>query len=188
MHAYGLASPQYCSVYWGTDLLLVISAFILVCFFFRRACAQEEKMWKFVRRLLIFSFVAVVGISILSFTRNHTHLKGSFLVEFNQNLYFTCLMLNTLLYILLQQIESTDEQLGLLVCGTGIQFAGPAASLALVHLTTGEGFFKSLLYFTIPLCTLGMLMVWAYATVRTQGRATKVPGTRLQCWPRSLLI
>ena len=63
-----------------------------------------------------------------------------FIIEFNQNLYFTCLVLNTLLYILLQQIDSADDELGLLVCGVGIQFAGPAATLALLTLTTGEHF------------------------------------------------
>ncbi|MGA2611180.1 MAG: hypothetical protein ABSH01_27355 [Terriglobia bacterium] len=168
---YGLASWQYYNLYWTTDFLLVISAFILVCLFFRRGCLHEEKMWRFVRLLLVFIFVLVAGISGLSFSHNFSHLfTFFFVVEFNQNLYFTCLVLNTLLYLLLQQIDSADDQLGLLVCGVGIQFAGPAATLALVHLTTGEGFAQSLAYFTMPLCTLGMLLVWAYAIVRVPGR------------------
>ena len=171
---YGFASRQYFYVYWSTDFLLVISAFILVCLFFRRACFQEEKMWRFVRLLLFFIFILVMGISCLSFSRNYSQLSTYFIVEFNQNLYFTCLVLNTLLYILLQQIESADDELGLLVCGVGIQFAGPAATLALVHLTTGEGFAKSLAYFMMPLCTLGMLLVWAYAIGRVQDTATEV--------------
>jgi membrane-associated HD superfamily phosphohydrolase len=169
-----LESRQYLYVYWSTDLLLVISAFILVCFFFRRACAQEEKMWRFVRSLLAFILVAVVGISILSITRNHSHL-----FSFNQNLYFTCLVLNTMLYILLQQIESSDEALGLLVCGVGIQFAGPTATFALLDLTAGNDFAQSLNSVVTRLCTLGMLLVWAYAIVRVQGRATKVTRHRV---------
>ena len=171
----GLASPRYFYVYWTTDFLLVISAFVLVCLFFRRACLHEEKIWGFARLLLLFVFVLVTAISGLSFSHNFSHLfTFSFVIEFNQNLYFACLVLNTLLYLLLQQIDSADDQLGLLVCGVGIQFAGPAATLALVHLTTGGGFAQSLAYFTIPLCTLGMLLVWAYAIVRVEGRATKV--------------
>jgi hypothetical protein len=175
LHAHGLASRQYYYVYWSTDFLLVIAAFLVVCLFFRRACLHEKKIWGSVRLLLLFVFVLVTGISGLSFSHNFSHLfTFFFVIEFNQNLYFTCLVLNTLLYLLLQQIDSADDQLGLLVCGVGIQFAGPAATLALVHLTTGEGFAQSLAYFTMPLCTLGMLLVWAYAIVHVKGKAIQV--------------
>ena len=181
LHTFGLASRQYFYVYWSTDFLLVISAFLLVCLFFRRACLHEEKMWRFVRLLLLFVFILVLGISGLSFSRNYSHLFTYFIIEFNQNLYFTCLVLNTLLYLLLQQIDSADDQLGLLVCGVGIQFAGPAATLALVHLTTGEGFAQSLASFVMPLCTLGMLLVWAYAIVRVKDKATQVTRHESSC-------
>jgi len=175
---YGLTSQQYFYVYWSTDFLLVISAFLLVSSFFRRACRHEEKMWRLVRLLLAFVFLLVVGVSGLSISRNESHLFTYFTVEFNQNLYFTCLVLNTLLYLLLQQIESADDQLGLLVCGVGIQFAGPAASLALLHLTAGEHFAQSLAHLTIPLCTLGMLLVWAYAITRIKERSIQVSGRK----------
>jgi hypothetical protein len=174
LHQHGLASRQYFYVYWSTDFLLVSSAFLVVCSFFGRACRHEEKMWRFIRLLLVFVFVLVVGISGLCISRNQNDLFTYFTIEFNQNLYFTCLVLNTLLYLLLQYIESTDDQLGLLVCGVGIQFAGPAATLALVHLTTGEGFALSLNSLIMPLCTLGMLLVWAYAITRVKEKAIKV--------------
>ena len=170
LHRFGYHSTQYSDVYWTTDFLLVISLFFLVCLFFRRACLRQEKIWHYVRLLLTFVSILVVGISGLFFSHNYGNPLTGFIVEFSQNLYFTCLVLNTLLYLLLQQIDSADDQLGLLVCGVGIQFAGPAATLALVHLTTGEGFAQSLAYFTMPLCTLGMLLVWAYAIVRVPGR------------------
>jgi len=174
LRLHGLASRQYYYVYWSTDVLLVIAAFLLVCLFFRRACLHEKKIWGSVRLLLLFVFVRVTGISGLSFSHNFSHLFTYFIIEFNQNLYFACLLLNTLLYILLQQIESTDEELGLLVCGVGIQFAGPTATMALVHLTTGESFAQSLFYRAMPLCTLAMLLVWAHALVHVKDRATQV--------------
>jgi hypothetical protein len=173
-HKHGVASLQYFYVYWSTDFLLVISAFLLVCFLFRRACREEEKLWRFVRLLLVFVFVLVVGISGLVFSRNYSHLFNRFVIEFNQNLYFTCLVLNTLLYLLLQYIESTDDQLGLLVCGVGIQFAGPAATLALLHLTALERFAQSLNSLVMRFCTFGMLLVWAYAIVRVKDKTIKV--------------
>jgi len=175
VHKYGLASRQYYAVYWSSDFLLVISAFLLVSLFFRRACLREEKMRRFIGLFLLFTFILVTAISTFTFTHNYRHLFFTyFIIEFNQNLYFTCLVLNTLLYLLLQYIESTDDQLGLLVCGMGIQFAGPAATLALVHLTAGERFARSLNSSIMSLCTLGMLLVWAYAIVHVKDKATRV--------------
>jgi len=175
LHAYGLASRRYFYVYWSTDFLLVTSAFILVCLFFRGACLHEEKIWGSARLLLPFVFVLATGISGLSFSHNFSHLfTFFFVVEFNQNLYFACLVLNTLLYLLLQQIDSADDQLGLLVCGVGIQFAGPAATLALLHLTANEGFARLLTTLVMRLCTLGMLLVWAYAILWVKEKAISV--------------
>jgi len=172
LYKYGLHSLQYFYVYWSTDFPLVLSAFLLVWLFFRRACCQEEKMWRSIRLILAFAFLLVAGISAATLSRNQNSLFSFFTVEFSQNLYFTCLVLNTLLYILLQQIQSTDEQLGLLVCGVGVQFAGPAAALALDYLTRGEQFAQSLAASIIRLCTLGMLLVWGYAI--THVKASKV--------------
>ncbi|HXX21808.1 MAG TPA: hypothetical protein VEO19_01510 [Terriglobia bacterium] len=174
LRLYGYRSSQYSCVYWSTDFLLVIAAFLLVCLLFRRACFQQEKLWRFVRLLLFFTFLMVVGISGLSFLSHYGRLSNLYITEFSQNMYFTCLVLNTLLYLMLLQIGSTDDQLGLLVCGVGIQFAGPAASMALYHLTTGEHFAASLATFTLPVCSLGMLLVWAYAIVCVRDRETKV--------------
>lgn len=182
LYRYGVQSTSYAYFYWLTDALLALAAFLLVCAFFRRACAQEEKMWRFLRLLLVFVFILVLGISLLALSRNYTQMwkfNSYFIVEFGQNLYFTCLVLNTLLYILMQQIESADEELGLLVCGVGIQFAGPAASLALFHLTGGDPFVRALTTFAIPACTLAMLGIWLYAIVRAPEPA-KIAARRRQ--------
>jgi len=174
LHVFGAKGTDYFYVYWSTDLPLVVSAFLLVCFLFRRACRNEEKMWSLVRLLLFFVFVLVVGVSGLCFSRNYNNLLTGFIIEFNQDLYFACLVLNTLLYLLLQYIDSIDDQLGLLVCGVGIQFAGPAASLALYHITGGEPFAQSLTTSIMRLCSFGMLLVWGYAIVLGKGKKTAV--------------
>ncbi|SPE32562.1 membrane hypothetical protein [Acidobacteriia bacterium SbA2] len=165
LHEYGLTSLRYYYAYWSTDFLLVMSAFGVVCLFFRRACWREEKIWRLIRIFLVFLLVLVAAISGVSLSLNRHDFFTYFLVAFNQKLYFTCLVLNTLLYLMLHRMNSADDQLELLVCGMGIQFAGPAATLALVHLTYGGRFAKWLAYQTIPLCTFGMLLVWAYVIV-----------------------
>lgn len=164
---FGRASMQFAYFYWLTDVALAMGAFLLTCGFFRRACAREEKLWRFVRLLLIFVFVLVVAISALSLTRHYTQLYTVFIVEFSQNLYFSCLVLNTLLFVMIQQLAIEDDELGLLVCGMGLQFAGEAAGLALLHLTSGQDFARVIFSFLNPICTLGMLITWIYAVTKT---------------------
>lgn len=163
---YGLSSNQYALFYWISDVLLVLGAFFLVCLLFRLACHGHLHLWNSLRIILTTVFVLVLGISLLSLSKNFANLFPTFIVEFQQNLYFTCLVLNTLLYILITRIDPADEQLSLVVCGLGLQFAAPAANLALVYLTKGSTYGESLFSYLAPLCTLGMLLVWLYAVVR----------------------
>lgn len=176
LYRYGGHSQAYAYTFWLTDVLLALGAFVLVCDFFRRACTLEEKMWRFIRLLLTFVFLLVLGVSALSLSRNYTHLFTKFIVEFGQNLYFTCLILNTLLFILLKRIESEDDELELLVTGLGMQFAGLAAYLALFYLTGGEQYVRSMDGFIVPLFTMGMLATWFYAVAHTP-KTAKVPHT-----------
>jgi hypothetical protein len=160
LHHYGVESRQYANAFYLTDFFIVLAAFMLVCSFFRRACAQELKMWQYLRLGLPAVFVLVGGYTAFSLAGHYDNLFTWFLVEFEQNLYFICLVLNTMLYLLMRQIDSADEELDLLVCGVGIQFAGPAACWALMHLTPAGDL---ALRFIMPLCTAGMLSTWFYA-------------------------
>jgi len=164
---FGQSSAQYYYFYWVTDFALALGAFLLVCGFFRRACYKDEKRWSMIRLALISVFVIVLGVSALSLTHNYANLYTLFMIEFSQNLYFTCLVLNTFLYVMIQQLEIEDDELGLLVCGLGVQFAGEAAGLALFHVTLGGNFARIFFGLLNPACTLGMLLIWIYAIGKT---------------------
>ena len=172
---YGFSSREYAYFFWLTDVILVLAAFLLICALSRQACRHEAHLWRHVRLLLSLVFVLVVAISLLSLQRNYKSLFSVFIIEFQENLYFTCLVLLTLLYILMQKIECTDDELTLLVCGLGIQFAGPAANFALVHLTPGQQYASMLYTYLGPLCTLGMLLIWFYAITQSP-KAVGIPG------------
>jgi hypothetical protein len=173
LYRYGLTSREYAYTYWLSDALLALTAFALICALFYRACADEPKIWHVARLVLAFAFILVLGVSLLSLSSHFDELVTRFVVEFEQNLYFTCLVLNTLLFLLLQQTNSADEELRLLVCGMGIQFAGPAASYALVHLTPGQSYAIELNSFLVPVFTMGMLLIWFYAVARKPQHATE---------------
>jgi len=174
LYRFGFASPQYASFFWLTDVLLVLAAFGLIAAFFRRACAREHQLWRHIRLLLTVVLILVAGVSWFSLSQYYNQLFTQFIIEFQQNLYFTCLVLNTLLFLLIQKLALADGELTLLVSGLGIQFAGPAGNFALVHLTAGSGFGNVLYTYLGPLCTLGMLSTWFVAVARVP-RTVRVP-------------
>ena len=165
LHKYGVSSTQYEYFYWLSDVVLTLGAFLLVCSLFRRACAGQEKIWDMLLPTLGAVFALVLGISLATLHEHYKNLLTIFMTEFQQNLYFACLVLNTLLYILLQRRQSEDEELAMTVCGLGIQFAGPAANFALVYLAQGNASFQALYQYLGVFCTIGMLATWGYAVV-----------------------
>jgi hypothetical protein len=165
---FGAKSTPFYYFYWTTDVVFVLGAFAVICGFLRRACTREEKLWSFVRLLLIFVFLIVLGVSTLSLTRHYANLYILYIIELSQNLYFTCLVLNTLLYVMLQQLAIDDDELGLLVCGMGVQFAGEAACFAVLHLTANNNSIaRDWTVVLAPCCTLAMLWIWVYAIGKT---------------------
>jgi hypothetical protein len=165
LHRYGPASVEYFYLYWLSDALLALGTFLLICAFFRRACSHDRKIWTFVRPILLFILAFIVADSALTLQQHYKHLFTAFIFVFNQNLYFTGAVLNTVLYLMLLRFENSDDrELELLVCGLGIQYAGPAANFALVHLTGNSNPAARLLALYLPpFCALGMLAVWFYA-------------------------
>lgn len=179
LNRYGFGSPQYGSCYWATDLLIVLAAYVLVISFFRRACSHNPEMWHFLRLLLGTVLVGIAAISYFSLASHQDKFFSFFIVEFSQDLYFATLVLTTLLYLMTLKMEIVDERLGMLVCGLGIEFAGPAAVLALTFLTNGSQTARAVDGCIFPLCDIGMILTWFYAVSRVPGMA-KVPRGRVE--------
>jgi hypothetical protein len=166
LHHYGQSSRQYFNWYWFTEFLIVLAAFLLICAFFHRACSRHQNVWRFVRPVLALVLLLVLVVSCSAFTQHYNQLFTRYIYEFGENLWFSCVVLNTSLYLMLQRYHDTDEPLHLLVCGLGIQYAGPAANSALIYLMGNQGPTRALLEYLSPLCALGMLVIWLYAVVR----------------------
>jgi hypothetical protein len=166
LYSYGWSSLQYNRCYWLSDIAITLGAFLLICVFFRRACAQKKDLWPILRTMLASVLVIVAFISSFAMSRHYGHLASSFVIELSQNVYFACLVLNTLLYIMLQYVDCADEGLGLLVCGLGIQYAGSAAAMALAALMPAWSGNVAFASFVAQFCNLGMCLTWLYAATR----------------------
>ncbi len=170
IHFFGERSLQYYNLYWVTELVLVMASFALICAFFQRACLKHHELWKMVKPALALVLVLELCISSLTFLqRYHNHLLFTpFMYDFSQDLYFTCVVLNTVLYLMLQWFKDRDQMLHLLVCGLGIQYAGPAANTALILITHNADARQFFAYLS-PVCGCAMLAIWVYAVARRGG-------------------
>jgi len=169
---YGAESKTYFYTYWCTEVLLLIAAFLLICAFFRRAFRDRDyEVWAFVRPILAMILLLILAVTGADILHHYRELfTSNYIWEFNQNLCFTCLVINTVLFLMMQRLKNSEVQLQLLVCGLGIQFAGPTANSALVHLTSSSH--ASVIFFTYfsPCCALAMLGVWLYAVLHKDVR------------------
>lgn len=170
---YGFRSAQYGNCYWTTDLFLVLAAFVMIAVFFRRVCSDNPTMWRHLRLLLGTVFVLIAGVSLFSLSGHGDRIYSFFIVQFSQNLYFACLVLTTLLYLMTLRMEIADERLPLLVCGLGIEFAGPAACLALYYITHADQVSSLIATYLFPMCDVGMILTWFYAVSRVPEKAEK---------------
>lgn len=170
LHFFGVQSREYYDLYWLTDLILVLASFALICAFFRRACLPHRDVWVTVRPALAIVLILELGISTLTFVYHYKEhaLFSHFMYGFSQDLYFTCVVLNTVLYLMLQWFKDCDRLLHLLVCGLGIQYAGPAANAALILVghSSGAGAAWHMFPYLLPLCNATMLAIWVYAVTR----------------------
>lgn len=173
LYVYGFHSVQYSYGYWISDVIITLGAFVLICLLFRRASLAKPDAWSYLRSMLAAVFVIIAFVSYFSLASHYDHLFSRFIIDLQQNLYFACLILNTLLYIMLQQWDSLDERLNLFVCGLGIGFAGPAANMALMYLTPGGRDAGVLLTLLTPISNIGMCAVWLYAIANRQAQETE---------------
>lgn len=171
LNFYGLRSKQYSLCYWYSDIALTLAAFVLVCFFFRRACSGNKGYWSFLRTFLAVVFLGIAVVSYMSISEHYGHLIGRYIVDLQQNLYFACLVLTSILYVIIQNNDAPSEEFSLLVCGLGIEFAGPAAGMALAYLTPGGHDAGIVASYVIQICNLGMFATWLYALSIKHGEA-----------------
>ena len=167
LYSYGRSSGAYLHTYWTSDIILTLGAFLLICLLFRRACARNKQLWPILRTMVICVFILVAFLSCFTMSQHYGHLATSFVIELSQNIYFSCLVLNTVLYVMLQSVRCGDENLSLLVCGLGIEFAGSAAGMALACATSGGIVLPS---FVAQFCNVGMFATWLYAATRNPER------------------
>jgi hypothetical protein len=166
---FGFSSLRYFYIYWISDVALTLATFLLVCLFFRQAFAKENKNWPSIRTGLIATFGLSGLVSYLTMKAHYAHLSIGFVIQFSQDLYFACLILITVLFIMLQASESAGEQLHLFVSGLGIQFAGPAAAMALDRLMAGHA--SAMAEIIMQACNFAMFLTWLYAVTRAAERA-----------------
>lgn len=173
---YGSRSRVYFYSYYLSDFVLALGLFLLVCTLFRRACRDHQKVWEFIRPILIWIFVLLVVFSAVALRANFHNLFSRYIFAFDQDTYFVCLVLNTALYVMVQQFKAEGD-LSLLACGLGVQLGGQTACSALLSVMLNQGASRTVMVYLSPLCFVTMMGIWIYAITRGQEAEHKDAGT-----------
>ncbi len=162
IHAYGYDSDEYIYFYYSGDAIPNVVGYLLIGSFFDRLF-RESIFHKYVRPTLAIFFLLIAGVSALFILGNVDRLYPSFVIEFQQNLYFVGVLLTFLLWMSVSYLDVKSRRFILLVSGLGIYFAAHAASYALWFLFP---VLAPLIAVVPPLAYTFMVGLWLYAFLR----------------------
>ena len=162
IHTFGYNSYKYFYFYYTGDAIQNVAGYLLIGSFFDHLL-RESTFHKYVRPTLAICFLLIAGISALFIAGSVDRLYPSFVIEFQQNLYFVGVLLTFLLWMSVSYLDVRSRRFALLVSGLGIYFAAHAANYAIRFL------FPSLSALTLvvpPLAYNFMVGLWLYTFLR----------------------
>ena len=171
---YGYTSLEYYYFYYVGDAIPNVIGYLLIGSFFDRLL-RESAFHKYVRPTLAIFFLLIAGVSALFISGNVDRLYSSFVIEFQQNLYFVGVLLTFLLWMAVSYLDVQSRRFSLLVSGLGIYFAAHAANYAIRFL------FPSLSALTLvvpPLAYNFMVGLWLYTFLRVPEEEVAVQPAR----------
>ena len=174
LHVYGYSSDEYLYFYYTGDAVPNIVGYLLIGSFFDRLL-RESAFHKYVRPTLAIFFLLIAGVSALFISGNVDRLYSSFVIEFQQNLYFVGVLLTFLLWMAVSYLDVKSRRFILLVSGLGIYFAAHAASYALWFLFP---VLAPLIAVVPPLAYNFMVGLWLYTFLRVPEEEVAVQPAR----------
>ncbi len=159
---YGYTSMEYFYFYYAGDAIVTVINYILIGNFFT-FMFRHSAFRKYVQLTISFFFVGVVIVSGLFISGNVDRFYSSWMIEFEQNMYFVGVLLTFLLWMTMTYLGAETRRFALLVSGMGAFFAAHAANYAIRFL------FPSLSALTLvvpPLAYNFMVGLWLYTFLR----------------------
>jgi hypothetical protein len=173
---FGLSSKTYYYTYYSSDLCLVVLRYLVILSVFD-LILRNSLLRVQARRAFLGFFAIVAGMSYAIVSHNWSGPYTRLILEFQQNLYFACVVLTILLCATLSQLRLTNPVLRVFVYGLGVsaalQAGGNAAGNMLSELNLrgalSEPVWRScavVLGRMNTLATMSMLVLWCYALTR----------------------
>ena len=158
IHAYGYDSDEYLYFYYTGDAIVTVLNYLLIGSFFNYVL-RHSVFHKYVQLTIFFFFVGVVIVSGIFISGSVDRFYSSWVIEFEQNMYFVGVLLTFLLWMTITYLGAETRRFALLVSGMGVFFAAHAANYAIRSL------FPSLSALTLivpPLAYNFMVGLWLY--------------------------
>lgn len=160
LHTFGYTSVQYFYAYFAGDPFVTTFAYLALASFFDQMFRQSI-FRQYVRPTLAIFFVLVVGVSALAIGRSTgtPHFYSTFVLEFQQNMYFVGVLLTFLLWLSMMYLGAETRRFALLVSGMGIYFTAHAATYAATFLFASV---EPIAARVLPIAYSLRALVWLY--------------------------
>ncbi len=165
---------QYFYFYYTGDAIVTVINYVLIGSFFNYMF-RHSVFRKYVQLTISFFFVGVVIVSGMFISGNVDRFYSSWMIEFEQNMYFVGVLLTFLLWMTMTYLGAETRRFALLVSGMGVFFAAHAANYAIRFL------FPSLSALTLvvpPLAYNFMVGLWLYTFLRVPEEEVAVQPAR----------
>ncbi len=159
---HGYTSLQYFYFYYTGDAIVTVINYVLIGSFFNYVF-RRSVFRKYVQLTISFFFVGIVMVSGVFISGNVDRFYSSWMIEFEQNMYFVGVLLTFLLWMTMTHLGAETRRFALLVSGMGIFFAAHAATYALRFLFPG---WEGLMTAVPPLAYNFMVGLWLYTFLR----------------------
>jgi hypothetical protein len=170
---YGLSSKAYFYTYYSSDFCLVVLRYLVILSVFD-LILRNSPLRIPARRGFLGFFAVVAGLSYAAVSHNWSSPYTALILEFQQNLYFACVVLTVLLCATLTQLRVSDPVLRTFVYGLGVSAALLAGGNALGHMLSAwnlQGALSKPVWESCDfvlgrmtmIASLSMLSLWCYA-------------------------
>jgi hypothetical protein len=171
LYVYGFKSPEYFYTYFLTDLLLSVMFFMAILSVFD-IMLRDSPIRTQARVAFVICFAVVATLSYFAISNSISQFYKHYIIEFQQNIKFTSVVLTTLMCIGLAHLRVKDPRLRVLVSGLGALAGMQAAFYALqgiLQTNLSEQNYAAaseILRRIPPLACITMLGLWCSALVR----------------------
>jgi len=165
--SYGFQSTKYFYTFYISDLVLTVLLYMVILSVFE-TILRDSALRNQARGAFFVCFAIVAAMSYFAISNSLSNHVQRYVIELQQNMYFTSVVMTALLCVALTHLRVADPQLRVIVFGLGVYGGLHAAGYAWQNMLPKDTFLASFAIISriLPIATDLRLALWCAALIR----------------------